>query len=737
MHDLVELPVEFLDTILKYAYDIDSNPSEPPDQQQLTSLLLVSRKWHQAFLPRVYSSWSFNGACHTYRSLWCFLRTVLTCPHIANLVQTLDVGNWGHGTPFYLSSDTFEVSVAESTLLSEGIRGAGMHHLEYDILKNFPPSALALADHRPLMALLLVNLKNVAIMYAHIPNSDPYLRAALDRLLKGSRLDKLQELYLIPEVPIFDRNLRGSPGYERDTTNFHRLQLDGVWPLLFQPRLRTLSMDNLDTENVASILQPERSKRGCAIEELHISSHKQSKCLPDDVHALLTLPKALRSISFYWHNYKFKHGPAKKDTTCKVSNQQIWDMLHKHMSRLESVDIMHGTDNSRHWRRDHFSSLAFFARLRSLAIQAEVLFGSDPSLLDTTLPASLEVLMLFTSTVRTDCLSGVLRALTSVIGKGLPRLTELWVNDERLAHTDHHMADLQHELQETCTNHGVRLTLYPYADPPFRSGALCRRHWQRTSYLQNDGFRRLTLTHEHQLERGNPIAGESDEEPSYPLWPSAFPDHKGAQSFTIYENNDPQKCLHPLISFAIYFTHPAAGYPQTDMCGLFNLILQEMANFHFRLDMYFLPNASKGDCIMHYRAEKATARKSHVVLDLVERRLRNRLTQPPSLRGRSEMMDEYVLDGKRWGGALCICEAKDWAKNGERLFCMLFDTLDQEASAEPSTWEELLPISATSPGAETTSETAAAWMYDLAYPLRDRCVEARKAARKRGWRCWV
>jgi hypothetical protein len=101
------------------------------------------------------------------------------------------------------------------------------------------------------------------------------------------------------------------------------------------------------------------------------------------------------------------------------------------------------------------------------------------------------------------------------------------------------------------------------------------------------------------------------------------------------------------------------------------------------------------------------------------------------------MMDEYVLDGKRWGGALCICEAKDWAKNGERLFCMLFDTLDQEASAEPSTWEELLPISATSPGAETTSETAAAWMYDLAYPLRDRCVEARKAARKRGWRCWV
>jgi hypothetical protein len=299
------------------------------------------------------------------------------------------------------------------------------------------------------------------------------------------------------------------------------------------------------------------------------------------------------------------------------------------------------------------------------------------------------------------------------------------------------ITDLRHELQESCTKHGVHLTLYQYADPPFRSGALCRRHWQRTTHLKNDGFKRLTLIHEHQLKRESLVARDPYGGPSYPLWSSAFPDHNGAQFFTIYEDNDAQKSLHPLIPFAIYFTNPGAGYPQTDMPGLFSLIRQEMTNLYFRLDIYFLPNASKEVCIAHYRAEKATARKSHIVLDLVERRLRNRLTQPSALQGRSEMMDECVLDGKRWGGALCICEEKDWTENRERLFCMLFNSSDQDESVEQRTLEALLPISGTSPGAGTTSETAAAWMYDLAYPLRDRCVETRNAARKSGWRYWV
>ncbi|KAL3488365.1 hypothetical protein BJX62DRAFT_240175 [Aspergillus germanicus] len=415
--DLLDLPVEVLNDILDHAYGTDIDPSDHLDKPRLSRLLLVTRKWYQAFIPRVYSSWSFNGACHNYRSLWCFLRTVLSCPHIGELVQTLDVGNWGHGIPFYLSQDTFEASRGEKSLLSEAIRRAGIHDLEDEIQKKFPPPTSNLTDHRPLMALLLVSLPNISTLYAHIPNSDPYSKAVLGECLNSSMLETLQELYVLPEVPVFDRSLAGSPGYERDTTNFHRLKFDAVWPLLFQPRLRTVSIYNVDTENLALLLGSERSTRACTIEELHITTHKQSKCLPDDVHALITLPEALRSVSFYWHNCIFKHGPAKKDTTCKISNQQIWAVLQKHASTLESLDIVHGIDNSRHWRGDHFGSMASFARLRSLAIQAEVLFGGDSSLLATTLPVSLEVLMLFTSTVRTDWLLDVLRATSCLACK--------------------------------------------------------------------------------------------------------------------------------------------------------------------------------------------------------------------------------------------------------------------------------------------------------------------------------
>jgi hypothetical protein len=193
--DLVDLPVEVLNDILDHAYGTDIDPSDHLDKPRLVRLLLVSRKWYQVFLAHVYSSWSFNSACHTYRSLWCFLRTVLTRPHIADLVQTLNVGNWGHGTPFYLPHDTFEASRAERSIFSEAIRSAGIHHLEDEIQGNFPPAALELVHHRPLMALLLVNLPNVSTMYAHIPDSDPYLKAVLGDCLNSSMLDTLQELY--------------------------------------------------------------------------------------------------------------------------------------------------------------------------------------------------------------------------------------------------------------------------------------------------------------------------------------------------------------------------------------------------------------------------------------------------------------------------------------------------------------------------------------------------------------
>ncbi|KAL2817887.1 hypothetical protein BJX63DRAFT_385345 [Aspergillus granulosus] len=747
MPDLFDLPAELLDPILDYAYgpdtpteELNHDPNERLDRRQLGRLLLVKRKWYQALLPRVYSSWSYNGTSHSYMSLFRFLRTILTSPHIAALVQTLNVGNWGHGIPFYLSYDVVAPSPTEEGLLSDAIRRAGIDYLKHEILEKVLSPTKSTADHRPLMALLVAHLPNLSTLYAHVPRSDPYLHAVLLEGRRRSTLGKLNKLYLLPEILVFDRGLRDSPGYQMDTMNFHHLKLDVTWPVLFLSGLRSVSIYNLNTEDLALLLEDQRRVSVCHVEQLRVVTHKQSKCLPEDVHALLTLPQALTRLSFYWHYYSFKHGPAKKDITWKVSNQQVWAALQQHAPTLQSLEIMHGIDNTRHFWKDHFGPLASFVRLKTLVMQPEILYGGDPSLMSNSLPAGLETLTLLINSVPHERLPELLLQLNSVVASTDRPLKQLWLGDRRLSQPDQLIEEPCKRLEATCTERSVRFTavyITPswsiYAELPSGSGKLFPQHWRRTLHLKDDGFKRLILEHKYQLKLQKELGGHHDELYIQPIWPDSFLDHRGDQGFTLYEDNDPQISLYPLLSFAVYFTHPAAGYPQTDMAGLFALLRQEIADFHFRLDVYFLPNASEEDCMKHYRAEKATRKRSHVALELFERRVRNRLAQAPCRPGKPEMVEEFTLDGRRWGGALCICPGRGWRENEERLCCLLFDS--PEGGSVP-VWREWLPISGTSPGAESTGGTAASWMWDLAYPFRDTLVRAQKEAMKREWIYW-
>ena len=77
MPDLTDLPVELIDEILSLAFiSKDAWNDGLVDINGLSRLLLVNRKHHQAFLHRVYPQWTYNGALHSYSSLWKFLRTV-------------------------------------------------------------------------------------------------------------------------------------------------------------------------------------------------------------------------------------------------------------------------------------------------------------------------------------------------------------------------------------------------------------------------------------------------------------------------------------------------------------------------------------------------------------------------------------------------------------------------------------------------------------------------------------
>lgn len=133
---------------------------------------LLSRKWHAALLARIYSEWTYNGARQPFMTLWKFLMTVLSNAHLAALVRTLNIGNWG----FYPSAalkrgQDLQLPPEELKLVSNAIHNGGIQHLEASIVRESLPRR----DRRPLMALLLTCLPNLSTVYAHVPSCDPVL----------------------------------------------------------------------------------------------------------------------------------------------------------------------------------------------------------------------------------------------------------------------------------------------------------------------------------------------------------------------------------------------------------------------------------------------------------------------------------------------------------------------------------------------------------------------------------
>ena len=81
---LATLSPEVLDFIISYL-----------SKKDLASLAQVSRHYSLILARYLYSSWEHHGLDHSFRSLHCFLRTLIQNPDIASLVKTLDVREWG------------------------------------------------------------------------------------------------------------------------------------------------------------------------------------------------------------------------------------------------------------------------------------------------------------------------------------------------------------------------------------------------------------------------------------------------------------------------------------------------------------------------------------------------------------------------------------------------------------------------------------------------------------------
>lgn len=188
-------------------------------------------------------------------------------------------------------------------------------------------------DRRPLVALLLASLPRVSTIYAHIPALDPFLGGVLQEALDQQQtcahstlLSSLRELHVLSEVPSCVMDNRKP----RDEDNLEpSLQLHDIWPVLYLKGLSKLRLYNLNPDGLGSLLQetlqsekkcPDNGKTNqCYIQHLHIATKVKSPCRAEDVTALLTLPLALRSLSFSWDDDK-----AKKRINGK--NRKIWQI---------------------------------------------------------------------------------------------------------------------------------------------------------------------------------------------------------------------------------------------------------------------------------------------------------------------------------------------------------------------------------------------------------------------------
>lgn len=726
MPDLTDLPVELIDEILSLAFiSKDAWNDDLVDINGLSRLLLVNRKHHQAFLHRVYSQWTYNGALHSYSSLWKFLRTVATNPDVAAAVQVLAIGNWGACPPFYIERNrelqeqdekcrftSDDVEIVKRAIQRAGLTSElGSLFMDAVFTKNNGHR-----DARPLMGLILANLPEVSTIYACIPASDLFLGSILRTVLDQqkadpgipSRLSNLNELHLFGEAPAFSE---GGPDIYKDDIRNPPLRLNDIWPVFYLHGLRTLYLYNFDPDGFGSLFEEKIQGSGnCHIHHLHVATKETSSTRVEDVTALLTLPTALKSLTFSWDKDRSKTREkinGKRRTIPHISNREVWTAIQKYQDTLEYLDVLHefrpGVRTAKYRFTDHFGPLTRFTKLRYLSILTEMLiggYGETPTTfqLKDTLPASIESLVLPTAEEPETTPSFATQL--EEIASQLPRIKYLQISDSSVSLGYSQVKPTRTKYQpvaQACSRNRIRFCIQGslcnstvvLEDCPFPLGARCKSksRWRKEYNMHEDGAPRYAMAR----TRAVPRREGRRETPSPPPSPGTvsyavkthvvpFQDHAGTpSSFMVFESHE-EHPLPPLMNFNVYFTHPEGPLPDSEEFEK-NLIAmhdqiwsQGPEPFYFRLDVYFLPNAGTQDCMVHYGAEKAARGNSARMLQEAQERLELDANAPPPATPRLPgMVDAYSpMPGSHLSGLLYVHPGGSWSKNSQRVRRIIF-----------------------------------------------------------------
>ncbi|KAF4240503.1 hypothetical protein CNMCM8980_001152 [Aspergillus fumigatiaffinis] len=331
------LPVELFAMVIDYATDGENDPAS------LCTFSLVSRQWYAYLSAKIYSRW------------FCLV-----------------------------------LSAADLNLIRSSIHTTGLQHIETSILE-----AARKADPRPLMALLLMNLRNLTTLYAHLPETDIFFAEVLRKAVESRRDRPLKNFP--PLHKLREAHLASCWNYRKDfrAEDHYKLGLNHLWPVFNLPNIQRLSV--FDFESLGASGHFRDSLRTSSITDLTLV-HRDILSVPDTM-ALLTLSKRLTKLSFYLNDCDLAQN------SNQITNAELWNCIGQYEDCIEHLDIYRdctGCDPPVHRANNsHFGRMQGFKRLETLCIQPEVLLGGccdedlAPYGLRDTLPPNLKSLTFY------------------------------------------------------------------------------------------------------------------------------------------------------------------------------------------------------------------------------------------------------------------------------------------------------------------------------------------------------
>lgn len=470
MPDPAELPVELYIPILDLSLQSDT--------QHLCGLALLNRKWYIAMRDRIYREWAYNGARHSFITLWKFVRTVRSNAHIAALVRTLNIGNWGFYPRANQPQSQLQLLPDEIKSIRNAIHDVGLNNLEKSIFKS-----LSRRDRRPLIVILLASVPNLSTLYAHVPPSDPILGNFMKKIFEFQisdkplrSLSKLKALYLFHEIPAPEAETFPD---EDDEDAGSYLKLDYLWPAFYLPTLRTLSLFGLNSDKAAEYLGYHAAVSH--VEDLYLIGDSSSVFTSLDTKALLTQTEGLKSLLLYLR--ESIHGP-------EVSNSDIWDYLQKHKDSLQTIDIYRdamvpGGKNG------CFGPFRELSSLICLGVQAETLLGRGALFrLQEALPPTIQFLTLYGSRgMGYVAVPDLPEQIQELLEGQFPSLRSITLELEAVTYDDGILMEPYQQLKEVCAGKGIILRLENGDQLP--KGGSGREFWSKTFYMREDGVQRL------------------------------------------------------------------------------------------------------------------------------------------------------------------------------------------------------------------------------------------------------